>query len=73
MPSSRSAASIKTVYGRRIWSPGPRLRSLGFVETDLGADDDDWLTNIRANNLNRDATAALKRDRDQRRVKRPAA
>jgi len=67
MTASRSVASVRTEYGRRVWSPGPRLRSLGFVETDLGADDD-WLTNVRAGNLNRDAKAALKRDRDRARA-----
>jgi hypothetical protein len=63
---------IWTDHGRRIWSPSPRLRSLGFVETDLGAEDD-WLTNIRAGNLNRDADAALKRDRNLRRTARHKA
>jgi len=38
----------------------------------LGADDD-WLTNIRAANLNQQATAALKRNREQHRAKRKAA
>jgi len=66
-----SIAKTKVEYRRRIWLPGPRLRALGFAETDLGADDD-WLTNVRANNLNRDATAALKRDRARRRTKRAA-
>lgn len=63
---------VWTEHGRRIWSPGPKLRALGFAETDLGADDD-WLTNVRAGNLNRDATAALKRDRQQRHARRQAA
>jgi hypothetical protein len=67
-----TVANVKTEHGRRVWSPGPRLRSLGFVETDLGADDD-WLTNVRASNLSRDATAALKRDREQRRATKIAA
>lgn len=62
---------IWTEHNRRIWSPGPRLRALGFVETDLGSDED-WLTNVRAGNLNRDAAAALKRDRQHRRTKRAA-
>lgn len=67
-----SIAKTTVEFGRRIWAPSPRLRSLGFVETDLGADDD-WLTNVRAGNLSRDAAAALKRHRGQRRSKRKVA
>ncbi len=63
--SMPSVATIETEYGRSIWRPGPRLRALGFVETDLGAEDEPS-TASRIYAMNRDAADALKRARQRR-------
>jgi hypothetical protein len=64
MSMSRPIAAVKTEYGRSIWRPGPRLRALGFHETDLGLEDEP-MTASRAYIMNRAAAAALKRARQQ--------
>lgn len=65
MSTPRPIAKVATEHNRSIWRPGPRLRELGFVETDLGAEDEAG-TVTRIYTMNRDAAAALKRARAQR-------
>jgi hypothetical protein len=57
-------ATVKVEYGRRIWTPCPRLQVLGFIETDMGAEDDP-MTPGRIYAANRDAKAALDRARQR--------
>jgi hypothetical protein len=47
-------------HGRMVWRPKPKIAALGFVETDLGAEDN-WRTLMRDQELYRAAAESRKR------------
>ena len=55
-----AGARVVVEHGRMVWRPKPKIAALGFVETDLGAEDN-WRTLMRDQELYRAAAESRKR------------